>query len=92
MLIYWHFMRLNSLTLSDVSEIICDGGEDLGLDAIWIDEADLVHFYQFKNRESATKGFPAGEVDKTISGLKVILSRNHQAIANPELKGAAREV
>ena len=92
MLIYWYFIRLNSLPLSDVHDIVCDGGGDLGLDAIWIDEEDLVHFYQFKNPESSTNGYPAGEVDKTISGLRVILNRNHNDIANPELKGRVEEI
>jgi hypothetical protein len=91
-LVYWYFMRLNSLHEDEVNEIFCDGGGDLGLDAIWIDEGDLVHFYQFKNPENATNGYPAGEVDKTISGLRVILNRNHTSIANPELKARVEEI
>jgi hypothetical protein len=61
----------------------------LGLDSIWIDEGDLVHFYQFKNPEDPIKGIPAGDVDKTISGLRLILNRKHDGIANAELKPRA---
>lgn len=91
-LLYWYFMRLNDLSDNDVDGIYCDGGGDLGIDAIWIDEGDLVHFYQFKNPESASDSYPTGEVDKTISGLRVILNRNHQEIANPDLKARVEEI
>lgn len=74
-LIYWYFVRLKGFTDTDVEEILCDGGGDLGIDSIWIDEGDLVHFYQFKNPEDPAKGIAAGDVDKTISGLRLILNR-----------------
>lgn len=91
-LIYWYFIRLKGFTDTEVEETFCDGGGDLGIDSIWIDEGDLVHFHQFKNPEDAAKGFPAGDVDKTISGLKLILSRKHDEIANPELKARVEEI
>jgi AIPR protein len=91
-LIFWYFIRLKGLTDADVGEIFCDGGGDLGLDAIWIDEGDLVHFYQFKNPHDPAKGIPAGEVDKTISGLRLILNRQHDQIANSELKARVEEI
>ena len=91
-LIYWYFMRLKGFTDTEVEEIFCDGGGDLGIDTIWIDENDLVHFYQFKNPADAAKGIPAGEVDKTISGLRLILNRKHDEIANPELKASVEEI
>ena len=69
-LIYRSFMRLQGLPDTEVEEIFCDGGGDLGIDSIWIDEDDLVHFYQFKNPTDAAKGIPGGEIDKTISGLR----------------------
>src|SRR5712692_9856577 len=71
LLIYWYFTRLKGFSDTEVEEIFCDGGGDLGIDAIWIDDEDLVHFYSFKNPEDPVKGFPAGEVDRTISGLRV---------------------
>jgi hypothetical protein len=91
-LIYWYFMRLKSFTDTEVEEIFCDGGGDLGIDAIWIDETDLVHFYQFKNPEDPIKGIPAGEIDKMISGLRLILNRKHDGIANPELRARVEEI
>lgn len=92
LLIYWYFTRLKGFTDAEVEEIFCDGSGDLGIDAIWIDDDDLVHFYSFKNPEDPTKNFPAGEVDKTISGLRVILTKKHDQIANPELKARLDEV
>jgi hypothetical protein len=92
LLIYWYFTRLKGFTDTEVEEIFCDGSGDLGIDAIWIDEDDLVHFYNFKNPEDPAKGFPAGDVDKTISGLRLILTKKHDQIANPELKARLEEV
>jgi hypothetical protein len=91
-LIYWYFMRLKGFTDTEVEEIFCDGGGDLGIDSIWIDEGDLVHFYQFKNPEDPVKGIPAGDVDKTISGLRLILNRKHDGIASAELKARVEEI
>src|SRR5215471_16228582 len=91
-LIYWYFMRLQDFTDTEVEEIVCDGGGDLGIDAIWIDDETLVHFYSFKNPEDPSKGFPASEVDKTISGLRLILNKKHDQIANAELKARLEEV
>ena len=91
-LIYWYFTRLHDFSDTEVDEIICDGGGDLGIDAIWIDDESLVHFYSFKNPEDSVKGFPAGEVDKTISGLRLILNKKHDQIANSDLKARLDEV
>ena len=75
-----------------MQEVLCDGGADLGIDAIWIDDEDLVHIYSFKNFEDPSKVTPAGEVDKTISGLRLILSKKHDQIANPELKALVNSI
>jgi hypothetical protein len=91
-LIYWYFARLYDFTESDVQGVFCDGGSDLGIDAIWIDDEDLVHFYSFKNPEDPAKVTPAGEVDKTISGLRLILSKKHDQIANAELKALVNSI
>ena len=92
LLIYWYFTRLYDLSETDVAGIICDGFDDLGIDAIWIDDTTLVHFYSFKNPRDVSKGFPGGDVDKTISGLKLILNRRHEQIANDELLERLEEV
>lgn len=86
-LTWWYFLRLQGLPPSDIEEAMCDDGNDLGLDAIYIDEDDIVHFYQFKNPERINKAFPEGEVDSILSGLRLILSKRHETIANKGLKG-----
>jgi hypothetical protein len=91
-LIWWYFLKLVGLAEAEVDEIVCDGSADLGIDAIWIDEEDVVHFYTFKNPESMASAFPGGEVDKAIGGLNVILARKHQEIANEDLRGRIEEI
>ena len=91
-LIYWYFKRLLRFADADVAEVICDGAADLGIDAIWIDDEELVHFFQFKNPENDVKSVPGGEIDKLISGLRLILFRKHDQIANEELKARLDEV
>lgn len=91
-LIWWFFMKLHNLEPNEIAEIVCDGGNDLGIDAIYIDENNVVNFYQFKNPENLDSAFPEGEVDKVISGITLILNRDHQAIANPELMSRISEV
>ena len=92
LLMYWYFMRFHDFSDTDVSEIACDGTGDLGIDALWIDEKTFVHFYSFKNPEDSARGYPGGEVDKTISGLRLVLNQNHEQIANPEIKARLDEV
>src|SRR6266850_8199853 len=65
-LIWWYFKRFHEFTEAGIEEIFCDGGGDLGIDAIWIDDEEIVHFYQFKNPEDPSKTIPGGEVDKVI--------------------------
>jgi hypothetical protein len=91
-LIYWYFTRLHDFTDTEVEEVFCDGGGDLGIDAIWIDDDDLVHFYNFKNPEDPSKVTPAREVDKTISGLRLILTKKHGSVANPDLKARLEDI
>ncbi len=91
-LIWWYFLKLLNLYESDIDEIICDGSGDLGIDAIFIDEENFVHFFQFKNPESPEKVLDAGDIDKMISGLQLILSKDHKKIANDELKGRIDEI
>jgi hypothetical protein len=91
-LIWWYFTRLHNLSEVDVEEIVCDGGGDLGIDAIWIDDDELVHFYQFKDPERVDKVIAAGDVDRFLAGLRVIFSRKHRTIANDELRDRIEEV
>jgi hypothetical protein len=64
------------------------------LHLVWLggNRTSMVHFYQFKNPAEIDKEVPAGEVDKLISGFRLILLRKHDQIANPELKSRLDEV
>ena len=88
---YWYFKNICGMTDIEAKEQICDGGGDLGIDAIEITE-DQVVFYQFKNPKTVEKPIAAGDLDKMISGLELILGRKHQAIANPELLARLEEI
>jgi len=91
-LIWWYFTRLHNLSEVDVEEIVCDGGMDLGIDAIWIDDDELVHFYRFKDPRSIDKGIKAAEVDRFLAGLRVIFSRDYSTIANEDLRKRIEEI
>jgi hypothetical protein len=91
-LIWWYFTRLVGLEAAEIVEIVCDGAADLGIDAIWIDDNNIVHFFTFKNPTRIEIAFPASEVDKTLMGLHTILARAHHTIANEELRGRIEEV
>lgn len=88
---YWYFRHIGGMTDIEAQEQICDGGGDLGIDAIEIDDEQVV-FYQFKNPESVEKSIAAGDVDKLISGLELILSRQHAKTANQELLARLEEI
>lgn len=91
-LIWWYFKRLEEITDTQIGEIVCDGGGDLGIDAIWIDESNVAHFFTFKNPKEIERPFPAGEVDKTLSGLNIVLARRHESIANSDLRERVEEI
>lgn len=88
---YWYLCNIGGMTDIEAKEQICDGGGDLGVDAIEIVEEQVV-FYQFKNPSSIQKSVEAGDIDKMISGLELILSRKHASIANPELMSRLEEI
>lgn len=88
---YWYFQNIGDMTDIEAKEQICDGGGDLGIDAIEIDEEQVV-FYQFKNPKLVEKTIPSGDIDKMISGLELILGRKHESIANPELLARLDEI
>lgn len=88
---YWYLCNIGGMTDIAAKEQICDGGGDLGIDAIEIVDEQVV-FYQFKNPVSISKSVETGDIDKMISGLELILSRNHTGIANPELMSRLQEI
>lgn len=89
---WWYFLRILNLDDSEIMQIVCDGGGDLGIDAVRIDEDNFVHFYQFKNPNSMDSAFPEGDIDKVLGGLDLILSGDYQRIASEELKGRIQEI
>lgn len=88
---YWYLCNVGGMTDIEAKEQICDGGGDLGIDAIEIID-DQVVFYQFKNPILIEKSLEAGEIDKMISGLELILSRKHASIANSELMSRLEDI
>ncbi len=88
---YWYFQNIRGMTDIEAKEQICDGGGDLGIDAIEIAEEQVL-FYQFKNPQSVDKSIAAGDIDKLLSGLELILGRKHEKIANPELMARLEEI
>src|SRR4051794_27434441 len=69
-LVWWYFMKLRRYSIPKIEEIVCDGGGDLGIDALDIDDDNHVHFYQFKNPVTISKPtFEGGDIDKVIAGL-----------------------
>jgi hypothetical protein len=92
LLIWWYFIRLHGFEAAEVEPIIVDGGGELGIDVIYIDESDIVHFYQFKNPYRVDKEFPASEADKVISGLHLILNKKHHKVANESLKQKIEDI
>jgi AIPR protein len=91
-LVWWYFTKLFDLAPGDVESIICDGFNDLGIDAIWIDDESLVHFYNFKNPFDQVDAFPSVEVDKLLGGLNLILTQKHKGVANPALQARVDEI
>ncbi len=91
-LMWWYLMEIVGLSEVDTAEAVCDGGGDLGVDSIWIDDDKVVYFFQFKNPTDAVKTFPESDVDTVISGLKLILSRQHETIANELLKERIQDI
>jgi hypothetical protein len=91
-LIWWYFQKLVGLSEAEIGEIVCDGPNDLGIDAVHIDLENYVHFYQFKNPQSPESVMEAGDLDKMLSGLHLILARKHAEIANEDLIGRIEEI
>jgi hypothetical protein len=84
-LIWWYFLELENFTPAEILDVACDSGGDLGIDAIWIDNNEVVHIYAFKNPEEIEREFPGSGVDAVISGLELIFTRKNDFVANEEL-------
>lgn len=88
---FWFLHKAMGYSEADADDVLCDGGGDLGIDAVVVSEHEVV-FYQFKNPQKIDAGVGAGEVDKLISGLTVIIGGEYEKIANPDLKEKVAEI
>jgi AIPR protein len=91
-LTWWYFLKLPGLRPEEIEEIVCDGFNDLGIDAIWIDETNTVHFYSFTNPMKIADGFPSVDVDKMLAGLTLVVNRQHQKVSNESLRSLVQDV
>lgn len=81
------FMPLMVASILDVTEeeaydSITDGGQDRGVDALFVDDRDgknTIHVFQFKYTEDFSKSksnFPSNEIDKILSFLNDLLDKD----------------
>jgi hypothetical protein len=91
-LVWWYFLKLPGLSPEAIEDVVCDGFNDQGIDAVWIDDTNTVHFYNFKNPVNIADGFPSVEVDKMLAGLNLIVGREHDKVANESLRARIEDV
>ena len=90
--IWWYFKAIKGYSEEKILEIICDGGGDLGIDVVDINESNVVHFYQFKHPQALEKDIDGTDIDKLISGLHFITKGDYSSVANQELKERLDEI
>jgi hypothetical protein len=70
------------LTPEEIRDCITDGGQDRGIDAVFIDDREgrnIVHLLQSKTTDSfdkASHNFPGSEIDKILSFVNDVLSKD----------------
>lgn len=81
------FMPLMVAAVLDITDeesydAITDGGQDRGVDALYVDERDgknTIHVFQFKYAgtfDKSKSNFPSGEIDKILSFLADLLDQD----------------
>jgi hypothetical protein len=91
---------LLSLSPEEIEDVITDGPNDRGIDAVYVDERDgrnVVHLFQFKHVNSfahAKRNFPSTEVDKLLSFCADLLNQEPgmQHTCNPLLWTKVQEI
>ena len=80
---FGHFFIKNLFNIDDqqASETLTDGGNDNGIDAIYIsnDDEKVINFFQFKfprDLNTINKGFTEEEITKLESGVREFLSND----------------
>ena len=89
---YWYFKNIWNFEDDLIEEIDTDGGQDQGIDAIYIDDENIVHFFQFKNIGDLNKNYPQGEAEKTFAGIALLQSGEYKGLVNTKLKEQFEQV
>lgn len=92
---HWYLNELLLIDDSEMSEIIIDGSNDWGIDAIIIDvEADIVKLYQFKfpTKSNIRKKTPQADIQKLFMGYKICASGDTKDLGNKLLKEKTTEI
>lgn len=80
---FGHYMIKNKFKLNDeeVYNLITDGYEDNGIDAVYIEKGKIAHFFQFKfpeNEKGIGKGVTENEILKLFNGFEAFTSSEDQ--------------
>lgn len=79
---YFSISKILKIDDDEIRTSITDGGDDRGIDAVYIDsrpENRVIHFFQFKyvaNFEKVGSSFPSNEIDKIQSFLDGLLRKD----------------
>jgi hypothetical protein len=90
---FWYLETFHGYTEEQTASLVTDDFGDLQIDAIVIsDDEDSVNFYQCKNPVDIHKGIAGGDIDKLISGITLILEKQHGKIANRKINERVLEI
>ncbi|RAZ78630.1 AIPR family protein [Mesorhizobium atlanticum] len=89
-----------SVSDEEAYDAIVDGGNDRGIDGVYVDQRDgdnTIHLFQFKYTTSFEKtknNFPGGEIDKVLSFLSDVLDKDFKLkqTSNPLLWDKVQEI
>lgn len=79
---YFSISKILKIDDDEIRTSITDGGDDRGIDAIYIDsksERKIIHLFQFKhvrNFENSKNTFPSNEIDKILSFIENLLQKS----------------
>ncbi len=89
-----------SIDPEEIEDSITDGGNDRGIDAVYVDDRDAnnnIHLFQLKfasTFEKSKRNFPSSEIDKLLSFISDVLDQkaNLKKTCNPILWGKVQEI
>lgn len=87
-LIVVYLSTMMNITVEDAVDAMTDGGNDRGVDAVYIDNRDSrndIHFVQAKcvsKFENSRKNFPGTSVDKIVTFVADILNEDRKSLGN----------